>query len=282
MLHSNISGHLRWVIRCSWWALPVFGFALVQWEKERKRQHVFHLKSCKFLDHFWMSATTYVIVSGQCLIFSLPNLSQYHQALFKVTVSFDQTQNFMTAAEPPGLHSLAAWWGLLRQNSFRYCVTQFLQWRHRLSLSASGWLTPTTLLSSNIAFLMQTNADTSAVSTILTGSREWEPTMGGGLRKVEGMGWEFLRAWAGAAHIDQDAWLHRQEFVWSSSPPAELLPACRHQDAVRSQNLSQCLLSFLPPHLLPLDVDTHTCTNTHAHTHMYVCMYVASTRTHIQ
>lgn len=121
-----------------------------------------------------MSATTYVIVSERCLIFWLPNLSQYHQALFKVAVSFDQTQNFMTAAGPPGLHSLAAWWGLLRQNSFRYCETQFLQWRHRLSLSAVRWLTPTTLLSSNIVFLIQTNVDSSAVSRIVKGSREWQ------------------------------------------------------------------------------------------------------------
>lgn len=134
-----------------------------------------------------MSATTSVIVSEQCLIFSLPNLSQYHRALFKVTVSFDQTQNFMTAAEPPGLHSLATWWSLLRQNSFRYCETQFLQWRHRLSLLASRWLTPTTLLSSNIAFLMQTNTDASAMRTIMTGSREWQLTMGEGIKAAQGV-----------------------------------------------------------------------------------------------
>lgn len=124
-------------------------------------------------------------MSEEYLIFSLPNLSQYHRVLFKVTVSFDQTQNLMTAAEPPGFHSLAAWWGLLRQNSFRYCETQFLQWRHWLSLSPSRWLTPTTLLSSNIAFLMQTNTDTSAVSTIVTASHEWQLCMGASIEVGE-------------------------------------------------------------------------------------------------
>lgn len=122
---------------------PVISYLMQLMSSFTLREHVFHVNSCKRLCRFWMSATTYVIVSEQCLgFFSLPNLSQYHRALFKVAVSFDQTQNFTTAAEPPGLHSLAAWWGLLRQNSFRYCETQFLQWRHRLSLSAVRWLTP--------------------------------------------------------------------------------------------------------------------------------------------
>lgn len=171
MLHFFFQSCCLWSVTwCSWCAPLPLPHSTV-WGRE----HVFHFKSCKRLGRFWMSAATYVIVSEQCLVFfSLPNLSQYHWALFKVAVSFDQTQNFMTAAEPPGLHSLAAWWGLLRQNSFRYCETQFLQWRHRLSLSAVRWLTPTALLSSSFAFLIQTNTDTLAVSRIGKGSREWQ------------------------------------------------------------------------------------------------------------
>lgn len=147
----------------------------------------------------------------------------------------DQTRHFMTAAEPPGLHSWASWWGLLRQNSFRYCETQFLQRRHRLSLSAVRWLTPTTLLSSNITFLMHTNTDTSSVRRMWQAELEWQLNM---LESLE----------VGEEGGGQRAWVSG-EVCWGSAGrpghmvalggicikfilPSKLFPACGHQNAV--------------------------------------------------
>lgn len=45
--------------------------------------------------------------NSHLFLLSIPALDYWAQ--FKVSVSFDQTQHYMTAAAPPGIHSEAAW-----------------------------------------------------------------------------------------------------------------------------------------------------------------------------